>query len=114
MIRRPPRSTLSSSSAASDVYKRQPPHRIVRDEQSKNGRCQISKRQTVNVIRMKGCPECRSLTRSTPQVDPSTCQLCVLLKEWQSKTKPPDVVRSRCEERIKHTCAPISYTHLTL
>src|SRR5674536_341398 len=25
MIRRPPRSTLSSSSAASDVYKRQPP-----------------------------------------------------------------------------------------
>lgn len=26
MIRRPPRSTLSSSSAASDVYKRQPPH----------------------------------------------------------------------------------------
>eukprot|EP00658_Telonema_sp_P-2_P042906 TRINITY_DN3086_c0_g1_i5.p1 TRINITY_DN3086_c0_g1~~TRINITY_DN3086_c0_g1_i5.p1 ORF type:complete len:139 (+),score=21.63 TRINITY_DN3086_c0_g1_i5:128-544(+) len=28
MIRRPPRSTLSSSSAASDVYKRQP-HRIV-------------------------------------------------------------------------------------
>src|SRR5674536_407218 len=27
MIRRPPRSTLSSSSAASDVYKRQPPTR---------------------------------------------------------------------------------------
>src|SRR5674536_303542 len=27
MIRRPPRSTLSSSSAASDVYKRQRPHR---------------------------------------------------------------------------------------
>src|SRR5674536_381160 len=29
MIRRPPRSTLSSSSAASDVYKRQPPTRTV-------------------------------------------------------------------------------------
>src|SRR5664279_5673687 len=30
MIRRPPRSTLSSSSAASDVYKRQLSHSIVR------------------------------------------------------------------------------------
>eukprot|EP00658_Telonema_sp_P-2_P071040 TRINITY_DN60373_c0_g1_i1.p1 TRINITY_DN60373_c0_g1~~TRINITY_DN60373_c0_g1_i1.p1 ORF type:complete len:118 (-),score=44.89 TRINITY_DN60373_c0_g1_i1:50-403(-) len=29
MIRRPPRSTLSSSSAASDVYKRQVDHRLV-------------------------------------------------------------------------------------
>src|SRR5674536_38991 len=29
MIRRPPRSTLSSSSAASDVYKRQPHHRFL-------------------------------------------------------------------------------------
>src|SRR5665648_585232 len=29
MIRRPPRSTLSSSSAASDVYKRQPHCRLV-------------------------------------------------------------------------------------
>eukprot|EP00658_Telonema_sp_P-2_P037422 TRINITY_DN2691_c0_g4_i4.p1 TRINITY_DN2691_c0_g4~~TRINITY_DN2691_c0_g4_i4.p1 ORF type:complete len:143 (-),score=15.35 TRINITY_DN2691_c0_g4_i4:116-544(-) len=29
MIRRPPRSTLSSSSAASDVYKRQPPDNVM-------------------------------------------------------------------------------------
>src|SRR5450756_1311798 len=33
MIRRPPRSTQSRSSAASDVYKRQQLHNIMRDEQ---------------------------------------------------------------------------------
>src|SRR5678810_1073360 len=32
MIRRPPRSTLDRSSAASDVYKRQPLHRAEGDE----------------------------------------------------------------------------------
>src|SRR5450756_694001 len=32
MIRRPPRSTQSRSSAASDVYKRQVPHRLVTGE----------------------------------------------------------------------------------
>src|SRR5664280_1951792 len=34
MIRRPPRSTLSSSSAASDVYKRQSVHFLERDQVS--------------------------------------------------------------------------------
>src|SRR5450756_3256862 len=33
MIRRPPRSTQSRSSAASDVYKRQPLHRAVRGDE---------------------------------------------------------------------------------
>src|SRR5450756_2247371 len=33
MIRRPPRSTQSRSSAASDVYKRQPSERVVREAQ---------------------------------------------------------------------------------
>src|SRR5450759_643215 len=84
-----------------------PSYSIVRDEQSKKARCQVSKWQTVNMVRMKCCPECRSLTRNTLQIDSSTSQLCVFLEEWQSKAEPPDTVRSRCEERIKHTCASI-------
>src|SRR5674536_313057 len=49
MIRRPPRSTLSSSSAASDVYKRQPLDRAIKGLVS--GRYQWIAFTSVNAVR---------------------------------------------------------------
>eukprot|EP00827_Trimyema_finlayi_P003470 TRINITY_DN3195_c0_g1_i2.p3 TRINITY_DN3195_c0_g1~~TRINITY_DN3195_c0_g1_i2.p3 ORF type:complete len:120 (-),score=81.71 TRINITY_DN3195_c0_g1_i2:14-373(-) len=43
MIRRPPRSTLSSSSAASDVYKRQ-----IQDKEEIKQKQEVKKKETIN------------------------------------------------------------------
>src|SRR5674536_73045 len=62
MIRRPPRSTLSSSSAASDVYKRQP-RRRVRCRPGRAGEQRLDDRTEPRAS--PGQPELLADTRST-------------------------------------------------
>ena len=45
MIRRPPRSTLDRSSAASDVYKRQELHRLARERAVEEGVARVEGHQ---------------------------------------------------------------------
>src|SRR5674536_368771 len=54
MIRRPPRSTLSSSSAASDVYKRQPePDRVTSIKEAPDGTWDVQTRDAVSYTHLR-------------------------------------------------------------
>eukprot|EP00656_Telonema_subtile_P026189 TRINITY_DN2816_c0_g2_i5.p1 TRINITY_DN2816_c0_g2~~TRINITY_DN2816_c0_g2_i5.p1 ORF type:complete len:101 (-),score=2.31 TRINITY_DN2816_c0_g2_i5:120-422(-) len=94
MIRRPPRSTLSSSSAASDVYKR----------------------QNLNTFK-NAFPQCpRTLGHPTGMSQHAGHVPAVATKVLAlPRVLVPDFVRlHRTVTRFSHSLRSVSYTHLTL
>ena len=71
MIRRPPRSTLSSSSAASDVYKRQSPHcsKSGSTSQKQQRRSSPASRESCSMQQTFSSQDVYSLTEFWPQND---------------------------------------------
>eukprot|EP00658_Telonema_sp_P-2_P073150 TRINITY_DN62199_c0_g1_i1.p1 TRINITY_DN62199_c0_g1~~TRINITY_DN62199_c0_g1_i1.p1 ORF type:complete len:123 (+),score=26.48 TRINITY_DN62199_c0_g1_i1:94-462(+) len=101
MIRRPPRSTLSSSSAASDVYKRQPSARVQLGWERLNWLALVD------------------LARSVTATTPSTGIMSTLMGSvLQAETPHSGVCPCVCVEvATVRTCRcpgvnPVSYTHL--
>src|SRR5665648_1288308 len=95
MIRRPPRSTLSSSSAASDVYKRQA--------------VAVKPLKEFNVaLRQKECCSQTKTYVSCPIIDHR-----VVMHKYCADICQPSIVQPRGYIRFECFDA-VSYTHLTL
>src|SRR5450756_3182242 len=102
MIRRPPRSTQSRSSAASDVYKRQVPDDSANSQNLASLQLTFSRKQLIDYTkwRIEGLDRKSSNWMNKAAEIVCNCTLGVISKLTM------DTVRKSCPN-------PVSYTHLT-